>query len=204
MGISEGRYEQLRRKLLLSLTPCPQYQVLKKHLNDILRHLVWFLGRPTWSQKPDSVIPMGLFQLGMFDDSMILGEQGGVERLGYMWVNSELILSPKPRDERFTHFLECLCFILFLWLTAMLTKGLCPSPWAGWPGESHLTWAQHHLKVWLLPEPMEGFHPKYQGIFCTDLEGGKPSRSLIFDGNISWPFTSHWTTILCLRERKTD
>lgn len=85
----------------------------------------------------------------------------------------------------------------------MITKGLWPSH-LGLGDLVRITspGPYHHQEVWLLPEPMEGFHPKYQGIFCTDLQGGKPSRSLIFDGNISWPLTSHWTTILCLRERK--
>ena len=32
----------------------------------------WFLGGPVWSQELDSVILMGLFQLGLFADSTII------------------------------------------------------------------------------------------------------------------------------------
>ena len=36
----------------------------------VLRHTVWSLGGPVWSQKLDSMISTGPFQLGLFCDSM--------------------------------------------------------------------------------------------------------------------------------------
>jgi len=42
----------------------PQVLEFKEHLGSALRQRVWFLGGALWSQ--DSVILMGLFQLGMF------------------------------------------------------------------------------------------------------------------------------------------
>lgn len=45
---------------------------LNKHLDNILRHMVWFLGGAMWSQGLDSIILMGPFQLKIFYDSVIL------------------------------------------------------------------------------------------------------------------------------------
>jgi len=44
----------------------------KKPLDNALRHKVWFLGSPVWSQELDLMILLGPFQLGTFYDSMKL------------------------------------------------------------------------------------------------------------------------------------
>jgi len=41
----------------------------KKHLDNTLRHRVWFLGGSVWGQKLDSMITVRLFQFGIFCDS---------------------------------------------------------------------------------------------------------------------------------------
>jgi len=42
----------------------------KKHLDKALRHRAWFLGGPVWSQELNLIILRGLFQLGIFYDSV--------------------------------------------------------------------------------------------------------------------------------------
>jgi len=48
----------------------PKLMEFKKHLNNALRHRVWTLGGPVWSQELDWMILMGPFQLGIFYDSV--------------------------------------------------------------------------------------------------------------------------------------
>lgn len=45
---------------------------LRKCLHNALRHRICILAGPVWSQEVDSVILMGLLQLGIFHDSMVL------------------------------------------------------------------------------------------------------------------------------------
>ena len=49
----------------------PELPEFKEHLDTSLRHRVWFLGGPVWSQELDSMILVGPFQLKIFYDSMI-------------------------------------------------------------------------------------------------------------------------------------
>jgi len=44
----------------------------RRHLDNALRHRVWFLGGPVRSQEMDSMILMGPFQLRIYD-SITLG-----------------------------------------------------------------------------------------------------------------------------------
>ena len=48
----------------------PSLTEFKKHLDNALRHRVWFLGGPVWSQELDSMILVGPFQLRIFCGSM--------------------------------------------------------------------------------------------------------------------------------------
>jgi len=50
----------------------PSLMELKKRVDNSLRHRVWILGGPLWSQGLDSVILVGPFKPGVFCDSMHL------------------------------------------------------------------------------------------------------------------------------------
>ena len=45
---------------------------LKEHLDNTLRHRVWILGSPVWSQELELVILVDPFQLGKFHNTMSL------------------------------------------------------------------------------------------------------------------------------------
>ena len=43
----------------------------KERLDSALKHRVWFLGGPLWSQELDLMISMGPLQLGIFREPVI-------------------------------------------------------------------------------------------------------------------------------------
>lgn len=49
----------------------PNLLELKKHFDNALRHMVYFLGSPVWSTELDSIIFVSPLQLGLFYDSKI-------------------------------------------------------------------------------------------------------------------------------------
>lgn len=65
----------------------PRLLLFKRCLNNALRHMVWFLGGPVWIQKFGSVIFMGLFQAGVFFDSVFLSvcQDGSGTVAGRSW-----------------------------------------------------------------------------------------------------------------------
>ena len=50
----------------------PEIREFKERLDTTLRHRVWILGGPVWSQELDSMTLTGPFQLEIFSDSMVL------------------------------------------------------------------------------------------------------------------------------------
>lgn len=63
--------------------------VIEKHLDNALRHTVRFLGSsPMWSQKLDSVILMGLFQLRVFYDYVKIKSQPGGAKTGWAFCSN--------------------------------------------------------------------------------------------------------------------
>jgi len=65
----------------------PRLLLFKRCLNNALRHMVWFLGGPVWIQRFGSVIFMGLFQAGVFFDSVFLSvcQDGSGTVAGRSW-----------------------------------------------------------------------------------------------------------------------
>ena len=53
----------------------PQVLEFEEHFDNALRHRVWILGGPVWSQGLDMVVPVSPFQLRMFYGSVIELEQ---------------------------------------------------------------------------------------------------------------------------------
>ena len=51
---------------------CTELLDFKKHLENTLSHMIWFLGGSVWSQELDSMILLVPLQLGIFYDSVIL------------------------------------------------------------------------------------------------------------------------------------
>lgn len=51
----------------------PNLLELKKHLDNALKHMVYFLGSPVWSPELDLIITASPLQLGLFYDSKIKG-----------------------------------------------------------------------------------------------------------------------------------
>ena len=49
----------------------PELPVFKEHLDNALRHRVWFLGGLVWKQGLDAMILVGPFQVGIFYASVI-------------------------------------------------------------------------------------------------------------------------------------
>lgn len=45
---------------------------LRKRLDNVFSHMVWFLGGPVWSRELDSLILMDSFSLAVFYDSTVL------------------------------------------------------------------------------------------------------------------------------------
>ena len=54
---------------------------LEEHLDTALRHRVWILDGAVWSQRLNSMISVGLFQFGIFYDSMKAGPGSGKDNL---------------------------------------------------------------------------------------------------------------------------
>ena len=63
-----GHWDRLPRAVVMALS-LPEF---KKRLDNALRHRVWFLGDPVWSQELDLMILVGPFQLKIFYDPIIL------------------------------------------------------------------------------------------------------------------------------------
>jgi len=49
----------------------PKFQEFKEHLDSTLRHRVWILGGPMWSQELNSAMLVDPFQLRIFYDSQL-------------------------------------------------------------------------------------------------------------------------------------
>jgi len=74
-GLGEGSAPVGREQTHQGSDHGPELPEFKECLDSILRHGVWILGGPVWSQGLDMVVPVSPFQLRMFYGSVIELEQ---------------------------------------------------------------------------------------------------------------------------------